>query len=233
MQAIRCSIILYGAVADHFVILGHQNNLFVKMICGNVQIIFHFGIGEGCQFGKSFQVIFTLLALPKLFILVSRRNIVHDFEVDYESNENASIMYAALAVDKELQPDKVKRQISIVNGKLLVIIKSRCIFKSRIKAGLTCIIRNSNGVSWLPPSLGKLAQKIWRLLNALAILDGIKMALDSGLHPPLTVESNYFNAVKSILKKRLRMDDQRNARLCKKRKTVYSCNTLINNLRNL
>ncbi|KAK9199495.1 hypothetical protein WN944_014686 [Citrus x changshan-huyou] len=43
-----------------------------------------------------------------------------DFEVDYESNENASIVYAALAVDKELQPDKVKRQISVVNGKLLV-----------------------------------------------------------------------------------------------------------------
>lgn len=40
--------------------------------------------------------------------------------MDYESNENASIVYAALAVDKELQPDKVKRQISIVNGKLLV-----------------------------------------------------------------------------------------------------------------
>ncbi|KAH9780128.1 hypothetical protein KPL71_007969 [Citrus sinensis] len=43
-----------------------------------------------------------------------------DFEVDYESNENASIVYAALAIDKELQPDKVKRQISVINGKLLV-----------------------------------------------------------------------------------------------------------------
>ncbi|ESR54346.1 hypothetical protein CICLE_v10023204mg [Citrus x clementina] len=47
-----------------------------------------------------------------------------DFEVDYESNENASIVYAALAVDKELQPDKVKRQISVVNGKLLVQYKA-------------------------------------------------------------------------------------------------------------
>lgn len=36
----------------------------------------------------------------------------------------------------------------------------------------------------------------------MAILDGIKMVVDSGLHPPLTVESDYFNAVKSILKKR-------------------------------
>ncbi|KAK9204609.1 hypothetical protein WN943_014871 [Citrus x changshan-huyou] len=44
----------------------------------------------------------------------------NDFEVDYESNENASIVYAALAIDKELQPDKVKRQISVINGKLLV-----------------------------------------------------------------------------------------------------------------
>ncbi|KAH9724139.1 hypothetical protein KPL70_007374 [Citrus sinensis] len=43
-----------------------------------------------------------------------------DFEVDYESNENASIVYAALAIDKELQPDKLKRQISVINGKLLV-----------------------------------------------------------------------------------------------------------------
>ncbi|KAH9780083.1 hypothetical protein KPL71_007937 [Citrus sinensis] len=43
-----------------------------------------------------------------------------NFEVDYESNENASIVYAALAIDKELQPDKVKRQISVINGKLLV-----------------------------------------------------------------------------------------------------------------
>ncbi|XP_031264989.1 uncharacterized protein LOC116123339 [Pistacia vera] len=43
-----------------------------------------------------------------------------DFEVDYESEENASMVFAALAVDKELQPDKVKRQMSVANGKLSV-----------------------------------------------------------------------------------------------------------------
>nr|CAD1839040.1 unnamed protein product [Ananas comosus var. bracteatus] len=43
-----------------------------------------------------------------------------DFEVDYGSNEHASIVCAALAVDKELQPDKVKRQISVSDGKLAV-----------------------------------------------------------------------------------------------------------------
>ncbi|KAM7499786.1 hypothetical protein LguiA_024200 [Lonicera macranthoides] len=41
-------------------------------------------------------------------------------EVDYKSQENASIVYSALAVDKELQPDKVKRQMSVSNGKLLI-----------------------------------------------------------------------------------------------------------------
>ncbi|KAE9464720.1 hypothetical protein C3L33_03367, partial [Rhododendron williamsianum] len=43
-----------------------------------------------------------------------------DFEVDYESEENAQIVYSALAVDKELQPDKVKRQMTVSNGKLVV-----------------------------------------------------------------------------------------------------------------
>ncbi|KAI3471227.1 hypothetical protein Pfo_027890 [Paulownia fortunei] len=42
-------------------------------------------------------------------------------EVDYESEEIARIIYAALAVDKELQPDKVKRQMSVSNGKLSVM----------------------------------------------------------------------------------------------------------------
>ncbi|KAL0548807.1 hypothetical protein IC582_013280 [Cucumis melo] len=41
-----------------------------------------------------------------------------DFEVDYESEKKASIVYNALIVDKELQPDKVKRAMSISNGKL-------------------------------------------------------------------------------------------------------------------
>ncbi|XP_022734151.1 uncharacterized protein LOC111287726 isoform X3 [Durio zibethinus] len=43
-----------------------------------------------------------------------------DLEVDFESEENASIVYAALVVDKELQPDKVTRQMSISDGKLSV-----------------------------------------------------------------------------------------------------------------
>ncbi|KAJ9680029.1 hypothetical protein PVL29_021793 [Vitis rotundifolia] len=43
-----------------------------------------------------------------------------DLEVDYESQEIASIVYSALDVDKELQPDKVKRQMSVSDGKLSV-----------------------------------------------------------------------------------------------------------------
>ncbi|KAK6135225.1 hypothetical protein DH2020_031033 [Rehmannia glutinosa] len=43
-----------------------------------------------------------------------------NLEVDYESEEIARIVYAALAVDKELQPDKVKRQMLISGGKLSV-----------------------------------------------------------------------------------------------------------------
>ncbi|XP_057434349.1 uncharacterized protein LOC130727034 [Lotus japonicus] len=41
-------------------------------------------------------------------------------EVDFGSEENASIAYAALAVDKELQPDKVKRLMTVSDGKLSV-----------------------------------------------------------------------------------------------------------------
>ncbi|KAK2444499.1 transcription factor Pcc1 domain-containing protein [Trifolium repens] len=43
-----------------------------------------------------------------------------DLEVDFGSEENASIVYATLMVDKELQPDKVKRLMTVSNGKLLV-----------------------------------------------------------------------------------------------------------------
>ncbi|KAL7234621.1 hypothetical protein ACSBR1_018144 [Camellia fascicularis] len=43
-----------------------------------------------------------------------------DFEIDYESGENAQIVYSALAVDRELQPEKVKRQMTESNGKLSV-----------------------------------------------------------------------------------------------------------------
>ncbi|KAL9271109.1 hypothetical protein AKJ16_DCAP08050 [Drosera capensis] len=43
-----------------------------------------------------------------------------DLEVDYESDEKALIVRSALAVDKELQPDKVQRRMSISDGKLSV-----------------------------------------------------------------------------------------------------------------
>ncbi|XP_065878060.1 uncharacterized protein [Euphorbia lathyris] len=43
-----------------------------------------------------------------------------DLEVDFESEGHASIVHAALIVDKELQPDKVKRNMSISGGKLSV-----------------------------------------------------------------------------------------------------------------
>ncbi|XP_011075963.1 uncharacterized protein LOC105160331 [Sesamum indicum] len=43
-----------------------------------------------------------------------------DLEVDYQSEEIARIVHAALAVDKELQPDKVKRQMTVSDGKLSV-----------------------------------------------------------------------------------------------------------------
>ncbi|CAM8935078.1 hypothetical protein QQ045_014372 [Rhodiola kirilowii] len=43
-----------------------------------------------------------------------------DLEVDFKSDDKASIVYTALAVDKELQPDKVKRQMTVADGKLSV-----------------------------------------------------------------------------------------------------------------
>ncbi|KAG8048083.1 hypothetical protein GUJ93_ZPchr0008g11887 [Zizania palustris] len=43
-----------------------------------------------------------------------------DFEIDYGSEEHASIVYKTLAVDKELQPDKVKREMTVSGGKLIV-----------------------------------------------------------------------------------------------------------------
>ncbi|XP_060203903.1 uncharacterized protein LOC132632099 isoform X2 [Lycium barbarum] len=43
-----------------------------------------------------------------------------NLEVDLGSEENAQIVYTALTVDKELQPDKVKRHMSVSNGKLSV-----------------------------------------------------------------------------------------------------------------
>ncbi|CAL5323362.1 unnamed protein product [Camellia sinensis] len=50
--------------------------------------------------------------------LPSHWDFSYDFEVDYESEENAQIVHSALAVDKE--PDKVKRQMTVSNEKLSV-----------------------------------------------------------------------------------------------------------------
>lgn len=46
--------------------------------------------------------------------------ICSNLEVDFESEEKASIVYSSLNVDKELQPDKVKRVMSVSGGKLAV-----------------------------------------------------------------------------------------------------------------
>ncbi|XP_020521833.1 uncharacterized protein LOC18432491 isoform X1 [Amborella trichopoda] len=43
-----------------------------------------------------------------------------DLEVDCGSVENASMIFRALNVDKELQPDKVKRQMLLSDGRLSV-----------------------------------------------------------------------------------------------------------------
>ncbi|KAI3517737.1 hypothetical protein L1887_16955 [Cichorium endivia] len=43
-----------------------------------------------------------------------------DLEVDYKSDNHARIVYSALSVDKELQPDKVRRLMSVSDGKLSV-----------------------------------------------------------------------------------------------------------------
>lgn len=39
-----------------------------------------------------------------------------DLQVEYASKENASMVYTTLSVDKELQPDKVKRNM-VSNGR--------------------------------------------------------------------------------------------------------------------
>uniref|UniRef100_A0A0V0GUL2 Putative ovule protein n=1 Tax=Solanum chacoense TaxID=4108 RepID=A0A0V0GUL2_SOLCH len=49
-----------------------------------------------------------------------RYTLCSNLEVDLGSEENAHIVYTALVVDKELQPDKVKRHMSVSNGKLSV-----------------------------------------------------------------------------------------------------------------
>ncbi|GAB2238914.1 hypothetical protein Droror1_Dr00024827 [Drosera rotundifolia] len=55
-----------------------------------------------------------------------------DLEVDYESDEKASIVHSALAVDKELQPDKVQRRMSVSEGKLSLVWSARFSFRFRV-----------------------------------------------------------------------------------------------------
>ncbi|CAA0409475.1 putative CTAG/Pcc1 family protein [Arabidopsis thaliana] len=43
-----------------------------------------------------------------------------NLDVNFESEEHALIAYTSLAVDKELQPDKVRRVMSVSNNKLSV-----------------------------------------------------------------------------------------------------------------
>ncbi|CAA7051609.1 unnamed protein product [Microthlaspi erraticum] len=43
-----------------------------------------------------------------------------NLDVNFESEEHALIVYTALAVDKELQPDRVKRVMSVSDNKLSV-----------------------------------------------------------------------------------------------------------------
>ncbi|KAK4793032.1 hypothetical protein SAY86_023467 [Trapa natans] len=43
-----------------------------------------------------------------------------DLEVDFQLEEKALMVHRALAVDKELQPDKVRREIAVSAGKLSV-----------------------------------------------------------------------------------------------------------------
>ncbi|RDX78197.1 hypothetical protein CR513_41555, partial [Mucuna pruriens] len=60
------------------------------------------------------------LILGRVKIQIQTSYVDSDLEVDFGSEENASIVYAALAVDKELQPDKVKRLMTVSDGKLSV-----------------------------------------------------------------------------------------------------------------
>ncbi|CAI9100891.1 OLC1v1038079C2 [Oldenlandia corymbosa var. corymbosa] len=47
-----------------------------------------------------------------------------DLEVDFQSDRKANIVCSSLAVDKELQPDKVKREMSVSDGKLSVYARN-------------------------------------------------------------------------------------------------------------
>ncbi|KAK6936666.1 CTAG/Pcc1 family, partial [Dillenia turbinata] len=84
----------------------------------------------------------SLLSLRRKKLLETQHCLLENLvnlEVDYESEEKASIVYSTLAVDEELQPDKVKRHMSVSNGKLSVglymvaiyYIWSTCNYSSR------------------------------------------------------------------------------------------------------
>lgn len=48
------------------------------------------------------------------------KQICSKLDVNFESEEHALIVYTTLDVDKELQPDKVRRVMSVSNNKLSV-----------------------------------------------------------------------------------------------------------------
>lgn len=60
------------------------------------------------------------MALDKAIDAQNKWEFSCDLEVNYGSKRKADIVYLALNVDKELQPDKVKRDISVSDGKLFV-----------------------------------------------------------------------------------------------------------------
>jgi EKC/KEOPS complex subunit PCC1/LAGE3 len=58
--------------------------------------------------------------LQEMDVAPSNWDFTCDFEINFGSSENASIAYSVLAVDKELQPDQVRREMSVSDGKLFV-----------------------------------------------------------------------------------------------------------------
>lgn len=62
-----------------------------------------------------------------------------EFEVDYGSKEHATMVHAALDVDKELQPDKVKRAITtLADGKLK--IRFRAVEARFLRASFSALV---------------------------------------------------------------------------------------------
>ncbi|KAK6926027.1 CTAG/Pcc1 family [Dillenia turbinata] len=71
--------------------------------------------------------IFLFRAFKSCFLIFPYSNL----EVDYESEEKASIVYSTLTVDKKLQPDKVKRHVNLAFS---VIISISCSCQSFMEA---------------------------------------------------------------------------------------------------